>query len=522
LRVLIFHGYLLRGTGSNVYNANLAAALVGLGHDVHLLCQERHAADLEFVAAVGDWDAGSLRVTAIRSSGCTVYRPDIGAVLPVYVRDRYEGIDARTFPDLSDEEVRAYVQANVDAVAQVASRARPHVALANHLIMGPAILARALAGNELPYAVVIHGSALEYTVKPYPRFLGWAREGLAPAKGILVSSRHTAESLWTALSDPSLPPRTRLVAPGVDIDKFRPLPREIARARLPALAEQLRSARPVSRQGAPEPASDFERDDGETAAALRALARWPPEAPLVAFVGKLILAKGIDLLALAWPLVLTEIPEATLVVAGFGSWRAGMERLLALLQGGRLQAARELLASGRFAVAFLDSLGRSGALEAYLDAAAGLGERVVFTGRLEHDELAALLCLCEATVVPSTFPEAFGMVAAEAAACGALPISAAHSGLGEVSRRLAVSLPEPVRELVSFPLRGDVVREIAVRLIRWLRAPAPLRAQARTALARAAAEHYSWESVARAVIAAASGQLERLAPAGRLGPADGE
>ena len=40
-RVLIFHGYMLRGTGSNIYTANLAAALARLGHEVHLLCQER-------------------------------------------------------------------------------------------------------------------------------------------------------------------------------------------------------------------------------------------------------------------------------------------------------------------------------------------------------------------------------------------------------------------------------------------------------------------------------------------------
>jgi hypothetical protein len=43
VRALIFHGYLLRGTGSNVYNASVARALAGLGHDVHLLCQEREA-----------------------------------------------------------------------------------------------------------------------------------------------------------------------------------------------------------------------------------------------------------------------------------------------------------------------------------------------------------------------------------------------------------------------------------------------------------------------------------------------
>ena len=83
------------------------------------------------------------------------------------------------------------MEANVAAVRDVVARARPDVALANHLVMGPAILARAL--DDVPYAVKIHGSALEYTVKPYPRFRPYAVEGLARARGVLVGSRHTAE-----------------------------------------------------------------------------------------------------------------------------------------------------------------------------------------------------------------------------------------------------------------------------------------------------------------------------------------
>ena len=53
MRVLIFHGYLLRGTGSNVYNAELAAALARNGHEVHLLCQDRDTGEpMEIVGQV--------------------------------------------------------------------------------------------------------------------------------------------------------------------------------------------------------------------------------------------------------------------------------------------------------------------------------------------------------------------------------------------------------------------------------------------------------------------------------------
>ena len=129
VRLLIFHGYLLRGTGSNVYNAELAEALVRSGHDVHLLCQEqrpggarlrrrgrrlgRRAAEVRAGAAAG------------RTRGrCTVYRPDIGGLLPVYVYDDYEGFEVKTFDRLTDDELDRYIDANVAAVRDVAEAGR--------------------------------------------------------------------------------------------------------------------------------------------------------------------------------------------------------------------------------------------------------------------------------------------------------------------------------------------------------------------------------------------------------------
>ena len=116
----------------------------------------------------------------------------------------------------------------------------PDIALANHLVMGPVILARGLAGRA-PYAVKVHGSALEYTVRPHPeRFLPYALEGIRGASGVLVGSRHTAESLWEVLSDePALPERTRLGPPGVDVNSFRPRSDDEAAIGLSRLADKL-------------------------------------------------------------------------------------------------------------------------------------------------------------------------------------------------------------------------------------------------------------------------------------------
>jgi glycosyltransferase involved in cell wall biosynthesis len=523
VRVLIFHGYLLRGTGSNVYNAELAAALVRLGHEVHLVCQERHADELEFVGAVGDWDTGKLVVRRLREAKCTVYRPDIGGLLPVYVADRYEGVEARPFQDLSEAQLDAYLGANVSAVADVVAYAEPDVALANHLVMGPVIVSRALSGTDIPYAVVVHGSALEYTVKPYPRFLPYAEEGVRRAACVLVGSSPVAHSLWAALEERSLPERTRIGTPGVDIGTFRPRERSSALARLreraETIAEQTRLERVQKHDQ--RAVSAFDRDPTATASALAELGGAAESGPLVAFVGKLILAKGIDLLLAAWPLVLDEDPAARLAVVGFGAYREGTERWIEALSSGDLGAVQELADVGRatedgpatklaYIQSFLEWLEASDRREGYLAAARLMRERVILTGRLEHEELADVLPLCEAIVVPSTFPEAFGMVAVEGAACGALPISAAHSGLAEVSRTLSRELPEPVEGFTSFPLGSDVVRSIAARITGWLGAPAEARQRARTALVETVAEHYSWEGVAQGVIAAGCGEVDRL------------
>jgi glycosyltransferase involved in cell wall biosynthesis len=529
VRILVFHGYLLRGTGSNVYSADLAAALVKLGHEVHLICQERQASEFEFVGQVGDWDGGELRLTRIRDAACTVYRPDIGGLLPVYVEDRYEGIEARLFQDLTDAELDTYLRANERAVSEVVGRAEIDVALANHLVMGPAIVARALAGTDISYAVKVHGSALEYTVKPYPRFLPYALEGVAPAKAVLVGSRRDAENLWAVLGDASVPSRTRLGTPGVDIGTFRRRPRPDALARLRALADdtaqraRLEADQPRSGSAATTGSSSFTRDHAAGASALSALGQASQSGPLIGFVGKLIVSKGIDLLLAAWPLVLDVVPSASLVVVGFGAYEEAVERWIDALSSGDMRAVHELVRIGRaaeggegssltFASSFFEELERPGELRRYLTAAAQMRDRVILTGRLEHAELAVVLPLCEALVVPSTFPESFGMVVVEAAACGALPISAAHSGLAEVSRTLTDALPEPVRGLATFPLGPDVVRTIAARVLEWLDAPPELREAAKAALPQAVAARYSWTSIARDVIAAARGELETLEP----------
>ena len=102
------------------------------------------------------------------------------------------------------------------------------------------------------------------------------------------------------------------------------------------------------------------------------------------------------------------------------------------------------------------------------------------------------------------------MVAVEAAACGALPLSAGHSGMAEVTATLAPALPDDLRPLLSFEIGPGAVKEIAAKLVAWLTLDAAERKRARAALANEAARRYSWETVAKGVIAAAQGRLAAL------------
>jgi glycosyltransferase involved in cell wall biosynthesis len=503
MRVLIFHGYLLHGTGSNVYNASLAQALARQGHEVHLFCQDRRFMELDWVRDNDD---------------ITVHVPNIGGLLPVFVADRYEGFRVKTFPELTDDELDRYLDSNVHAVRQVVEQyGEPDAALANHLIMGPVILARA----ELRYAIKVHGSDLSYVVRPHPeRFIPYALEGTEAAAGILAGSSHTAQVLYETVPDPTIPERTRLGPPGVDVHRFRPREPEDALAILEGLAERLDDEVPE----AGESRDSFGRDGPAIAAALRS---WAEGGPRVLYVGKFVVSKGVDLLVAAWPLVhrhrlAAGDPSPRLLLIGFGAFEPALRELVAALEQGDRAAALAVAARGRgyedqdpgtpppdqplpILTRFL-----SDPPEGYADAARDAAGSILIGGRLAHEEVAEVMPAADTFAMTSTWPEAFGMVPAESAACGVPPVSADHSGMREVSQLLAEALDPELAPLLSFRVGPKAVTELADRIDGWLALEPERRRRAGLALAKRVDELWSWDGVARTVIAASRGELEGL------------
>ena len=80
MRILLWHGWLLEGSGSNVATARVAERFRSAGHDVLLLCQERHPERYPWIDAFGEVDGeGPSRLTPLTpapaAGRCVLLRP---------------------------------------------------------------------------------------------------------------------------------------------------------------------------------------------------------------------------------------------------------------------------------------------------------------------------------------------------------------------------------------------------------------------------------------------------------------
>jgi glycosyltransferase involved in cell wall biosynthesis len=407
VRILLWHGYLLGGTGSNVYTRALAREWSRAGHDVTVVCQERHP---------HRYDLGGAHVVVPEL-------PDL--LLPVFVLDRYEGLEAKLLQSFATVELDRYVEANAAALRELLPA---DLVFANHVLLGGAVA----DASGARYAVKAHGSELEYSMRGRSELERAGAAALARAEAVFVGSAHIRAVLEEVVGHVD---RVYEVPPGVDTEEFAPQGRVAALRGLIAESER-----------GPQDGDERHPDPGNAARFAEFFAR---DEPTVAYVGKLIENKGVHVLFEA----LRDV-DARAVVVGFGDYRDALE---------------ELAPPG-----------------------------TLFTGALEHRHLVHLLPLCDVSVVPSIFPEAFGMVAAEAAAAAVPPVVAAHSGLAEVAAGVGAEYPPELAQLTSFP-SGDA-NALRERLRALLALPADERRALGAAARRAVEERWSWRRVAERLL----------------------
>ena len=502
MRILLWHGWLLEGSGSNVATARVAEHFRAAGHDVLLLCQERHPERYPWIDAFGEVDGrGPSELTpqeAKQAEGrCVLLRPHIGGTLPVFVLDRYEGFEhVVRFVDLQDGQLETYLRANVDAVRAAAASHRTEIAFTGHAIPGSTIGARALGAGR--YVAKIHGSDLEYAVRPQERYRELAGEGLRPAKAVVGPTNDVLRRCVELV--PGIDPLLLVVPPGVEISAFRPRPRaealeeaarlldsdpDIARGRpseLDAEVERALAARDADALDQLADTYDQSVPEPDAAARLRTLAK--ADGPIVGYLGKLIPQKGVELMLAAQRIARHD---AHALVVGFGSDREWLAALAHALERGDTDALAWLRERG---------------LPIGDDLRTADGDRnVVFTGRLDHRYAPQALAAMDVQVVPSILEEAFGMVAAEGAAAGALPLVARHSGLGEVGAALEREIGHP--GLLTFEPGERAVANLADGIDRLLELPVAERDELRAAVSAFVGREWTWDRTAVGMLAAA-------------------
>jgi glycosyltransferase involved in cell wall biosynthesis len=507
MRILIWHGWLLEGSGSNVAAARISEVLRAAGHDVLLICQERRPERFAWIDAIGvlDGDAApDLTPTgsaAAAKGRCVLLRPEIGPILPVFVRDPYKGFDdVRRFVDLTDEELELYLARNVDALRAAAAWHRPDVAFVGHVVPGAALGRRSLGPGR--YVARVYGSDVEYAIRPQERYRRLAAEGLATARAGVASTRDALDRCAALV--PDLPERALVVPPGVDVRAFRPRPRreglseaadlverhpELSRGRPSSIDEKV--ARALADRDA-EALVDLSRayrqnvPDQEAPARLRALAE--AREPIVGYLGKLIPQKGVELMIQALHRLRRDVRG---LVVGFGFGREWIEALVKALANEDAEGLAWVRDAGGLAV----------------DPAIGAGARglarreITFTGMLDHRYAPNAVAAMDVQVVPSILDEAFGIVAAEGAAAGALPLVARHSGLGEVADALEGAVDRP--GLFSFEPGPGAVERVAGGIDRLLSLPAEERDELRRGVSTFVADNWTWDRAAERLLAAA-------------------
>lgn len=538
--ICILHGYLLEGSGSNLWTRSVVEALCRQGETVHLMAQENHPDRYPFIAEARHYHTDGSVETFYRNAehrhpgSCILHTPVLGDTLPVFVWDEYEEF-SRVVPmvDLPDDEIETYLEKNVRALTRIVRESGITAIHTNHAVLMSVVGQRVGAASGIPFSIMPHGSALEYAVKRDPRFMRLARSAFADAKRVFVIGDEMRNRVHAAFSGlPGLDARMVELHLGVDTSQFEPVPRPqrhrkaaqfvrslegLERGRsagqteemlahlkgdltLPALEEVLAIGRGFTSK---VPDEDLEAKLGTI--------NWDDE-PILLYVGRLISAKGIQDVIAALPLLLERTPALRFLVVGHGPLREPLEAMLWALEHGERALFGRIVAEGRLleedpegeggghalakVAQFLDLLSRA-ELDAYFEAGRRhvRRDRVIFTGYLTHNELRHLFPCCDAAIFPSLVREAGPLVFLEALASGVFPLGTYFGGMKASIDSVAEVLPPEVAGVMKLDPEktvADIVRHVPPAL--------EMGERYKEVLFRVARDRYEWSSVGRTIL----------------------
>jgi len=225
MRIAVFHGWELTGSGSNEYVRYLSCALARAGHEVHVACREEHPDRVAHVDAAYRWDGEggceelfTGQVTD-QSGTCTVHVLPHGKVRPVFVTDKQRDGNVQAFSDMGDIDLTNYLDLTTRALRDVL-RAHPVDLLhANHAVPQPTIAAAACKEQKIPFIIYPHGSSIEYTVHRDARFESLFRQAVIDGDGLIIGSEEVRRRILDLYPNlrPGILARSRIIGVGVPL-----------------------------------------------------------------------------------------------------------------------------------------------------------------------------------------------------------------------------------------------------------------------------------------------------------------
>ncbi len=504
---------MLRGTGSNIYVANIAKAFKDSGHAVTVICQDRAAGSLGFVDEFYT-DLSEIPENKPENGKLRVIVPPIDNLLPVYVLDEYEGYEVKKVSNFTEEEIENHINLTGRALKLII----PHgidLVIANHAILSPIIVKRVLEGTEIPYKVKIHGSAIEFQLAPYPFLMKYAVEGISAAEEIIAGSQHIKNRLLHIFpeykDELNLKENIKIVSPGMDPDLFRlstdweenntiflkSIKRKIESDPTGRIKEKIKYPRKFDNDKFHDWLLEKGGEYNQRAIDFDLPERFEPVSPEdfnIIYFGKFLETKGVGELLMLIPNLLKQRGNLRFFFVGFGGYREHIEGIITAFKTGDKKLAKACGKAGYFIseVKINDTFRTLKKKEL---------KRITVTGILEHESLSLILPLMDLCVVPSKFAEAFGMVAVEAMSAGVLPIVNYHSGLKDIADNLASDFPEMENlihrdEETFFDNLSDKILDAADFLYPSGIGDRSKRIETARDLRDHAIKHYSWEKIA--------------------------
>jgi glycosyltransferase involved in cell wall biosynthesis len=301
-------------------------------------------------------------------------------------------------------------------------------------------------------------SGLPYCVTPRAMDLAATGAMHEETRAVLRAARHVVlfDEAWGPAVEAAFPARagetplrSRILRRGVDLELFKPVPRQERRGAAARLANRRELASRLQ---------DIDWDRG----------------CIVLCVQDAADSEGFANFLFALPELMRQQLQLQVLVVSVGAAAAAVDQLRAALAAGRPEGLQNVLQTSERYQPLLDHLERlhaEGRTESWWTSAARLEpeRRVRYTGELSRTEFANLVALADVVVVPGAHPLGNAHVLREALACGVPAVAHAGAGTGALAQLVADEISPEIASLCVLRDGASAVAELEEKLGRFVR-----------------------------------------------------